>query len=366
MIWGIVVHASTVAPSAFFDALTRVSGLVRMEAFFIISGMLSLHLLRRHGPDGLVVKRCATLGLPLLVGLIVLNPLTNYLVYCFHNEWVSLAAYLTGDTVARPVGPMVWHLHLWFLFALIAYAVATPWMAELVGRAWNRVRRHGHRASRSMLFLGLAAGVVAACFSARLVFEFAVEPLVPDSLWFVCLSTLHYLPFFGLGMLLTQSPRLLASFGRTRWLHLGISALLVMGTGAAFANLPKAVAETWRLASESYLAVALAAALFGAARGLFGRERAWVRRFADASYSIYMLHFLVIYLAATALRPLLGNGGLLILAVIPVTFAGTFFLHHAVVARFALLRALLNGRLPFPKHAAPPHPVGAATPVKLS
>lgn len=366
MIWGILVHASTLAASPVFDTAARISGFVRMEGFFIISGILSLHLLRKYGSDGLVLKRCATLGIPLLVGLLLLNPLTNYVVYCFHNETLSLAAYVTGQTIAHPDGPMVWHLHLWFLFALVAYAIATPRLAAITGWIWERARRYRQRPSPEGLFLLVSSLVVLACFSGRLVFECLIEPFFPESLWFVCRATLHYLPFFGLGMLLGHSPRLLGSFGRFHWLHLALGALLVAGTAVAAPNLPGTVAEGLRLASRTYLGLAMAAALFAVARRLFRREHRWVRRFADASYSIYVLHFLAIYLLATLLRPLLGSGDALILAIVPLTFAVTFAFHHAVVARYAPLRALLNGRIPFRKPSASSQPVGAAAPAKLS
>ena len=80
ILWGIPVHASTVGTSVFFDKVAEVSGWVRMEAFFIISGFLSYMLIKRYGAQPIMRRRLTAVGIPLLSVLILLNPLTNYLI----------------------------------------------------------------------------------------------------------------------------------------------------------------------------------------------------------------------------------------------------------------------------------------------
>lgn len=64
---------------------------------------------------------------PLLTTLVTLVPTTNYLIHLWHNEPMTPRTYFLERGWARSsLGKDVWHLHLWFLFSLFAYAVVTP------------------------------------------------------------------------------------------------------------------------------------------------------------------------------------------------------------------------------------------------
>jgi len=115
MMWGILVHTGTLGDSAFFDGATWLSGLVRMSAFFIVSGFLSYMLVERYGARTTVIKRILSVGVPFITCLVLLNPVTNYLIYCYHNPSIPLLEYLRTGGTEKAKGPMVWSLHLWFL-----------------------------------------------------------------------------------------------------------------------------------------------------------------------------------------------------------------------------------------------------------
>lgn len=371
MIWGIAVHTSTLGISPVLRDVARASGYFRMEAFMAISGLLTGLLIERFGAVPTLRRRLVALLVPLGTGLLLLNPLANYLAYVFHNGAISLAAYFRGETVAAPQGPMVWHLHLWFLIALGVYAVVTPLLARSVRGHLEVYRPLIRQASPRSRFLLLCAGVPVACLAGRLVFEVLLERHLAESWLFLVRATFYYLPFFCLGLALYRSKLLLDAFARVRWSHLAAGVAFVMASRLVFTSIPKPLAETANLLSGAYLGVVLTATLFALARRLLAREVRWIGLLSDASYTIYLLHFLVIYAVALAARPWLGETPVLVVVVLVGTLAITFAVHHAVIRRIPLLRFLFNGRtkgrrtVPLPTGAGttlPPSPRGDPAP----
>lgn len=361
MIWGIAVHTSTLGLSTTLQQVARVSGYVRMEGFMAISGLLVGLVIDRYGTTHTIKRRLVALGVPLVTSLLLLNPITNTLAYSFHNEPITLAAYLAGGGDPKADGPMVWHLHLWFLFALIAYVLLSPLIGFALRHVLPLLQTRIETASHARRFFVLALLVPLGCLGTRVLFEILIEPFLAERLVFVVRSTLYYLPFFAVGFALYRCPPLLEAFARIHWPHILIAPLLVVAITLTFHDLPKLTAEALKVLAESYLSVVFAATLFALARRYFSRESRWISVLSDAAYSIYLLHFLVIYVVATALRPFTGDSGTLVLLVMLLTFALTLALHQFVIRRIPLLRFLFNGR-----RARPSAPVPSVSPEQAS
>ena len=359
MVWGIPVHASTFGISPYLQDVALLSGFFRMETFMVISGLLAALLIQRQGQARVLRRRLLTLGVPLAVGLILLNPVANYLAYVFHNGSIGFLAYLRGDVVPQPEGPMVWHLHLWFLVALLTYGLATPLLTRTVESHLNAFARLIREASPQTRFVLLATSIPMACLLWRLAFEVLLEQHLGTSFLFLVRVTLYYLPFFILGLVLFRAPLLLEAFARWRWGHLVLAASATIAARFYFHALPKPMAEAAKLLAEAYLAVVLAGGLFYLARRFLAQERAWIARVADASYSIYLLHFLVLYVVATVVRPWLGTGTSFLVVCMGVTLIATYLLHRYVIRPLPLLRLLFNGRIE--RRPFPPLPVVSVT-----
>lgn len=349
MMFGVFVHTSTLGQSQLLSAMAKISGLVRMEAFFIVSGFLSLMLVRKYGGRKTVLKRLTTIGIPLAATLTLLNPVTNYLIYTYHNGHISVISYFAEGSIQDPIGPMVWHLHLWFLFALIAYGLITPLLARSVDQitvTLTKTRRLANDPERQLLMLFSA--VPLACLAMRAVFELSLDQALTSSpLRFVVRATFQYLPFFFFGMILYANPRLLENFySRSRWIQLGISVALLFGARFAFDHLPKIISEAAVLVSEAYFSIIASSFLFKFFRWLVPAENQVYRYMSDASYSVYLFHFALIYVGAWGLRPILTDGHLLYLSVIVWTFGSALLIHSFIIARSPLLRAVFNGKLP--------------------
>jgi glucan biosynthesis protein C len=65
---------------------------------------------------------------------------------------------------------------------------------------------------------------------------------------------------------------------------------------------------------------------------------------SDSAYSVYLFHFLAIYLFAHAMRGWISGSMLLLTLVAAATFVTTYLLHRLVISRVPLLALLLNGK----------------------
>ena len=354
ILWGIPVHASTVGTSVFFDKVAEVSGWVRMEAFFIISGFLSYMLIKRYGAQPIMRRRLTAVGIPLLSVLILLNPLTNYLILGYHN---GAAAPVFTDFVAGRIPPAMkgtwnWHLHVWFLGVLLCLAAmfstsAIRWMDSAVNLLRPKLRR---LPDGFMLFI--AAGVVAtAALAARLGYEVVVKPLASESFHFPLRAIGYYAGFYCFGMLMFASPRLLRSFHRFNWLQIVVAGLFLWGARAVQPSIPDKAGEVLRLLAEVYVALMFASALFAAFERLFSKETPLMRFIAESAFTVYLFHYLVIYVCAFAIRPYIGSQFWLGLLVTLATTVVTMLGYRLFICRSPVFRALFLGK--FSKPPAP-------------
>jgi glucan biosynthesis protein C len=364
ILWGIPVHASTVGTSSFFDGVAEVSGWVRMEAFFIISGFLSYMLIKRYGASKIMRRRLTAVGIPLLSVLILLNPLTNYLILKYHNgdHAPQFTDFITGHIPAGMKGTWNWHLHVWFLGVLLTLAAvfstrAIGWMDSTVAILRPKLR---HLPAGALLFI--AAGVVgAAALVARVGYEAGVKPFVSESFHFPLRAIGYYAGFYCFGMLMFASPRMLKTFHRFNWLQIATSCLLLWGARMIQPHIPDKAGEVIRLLAEVYLALMFASALFAAFERLFSKETPVMKFIAESAFTVYLFHYLVIYLCAFAIRPYVGNQFFLGLLVTLATTVLTMLGYEFFICRSPLFRALFLGKFSRPVAIAKPDP-GAVQP----
>lgn len=125
MLFGIFVHVGTLSSGAGLSQwIFWISDHFRMGTFFIISGFFAVLIFERRGAIGFLKHRATALLIPFFAALILLNPVTNWLVHLYHNGPVGLIDYLAGraEPGARAAN---WFLHLWFLVSLIIYVGPT-------------------------------------------------------------------------------------------------------------------------------------------------------------------------------------------------------------------------------------------------
>jgi len=359
MFMGVFVHAA-LGGDRVFRGIADLSGLFRMNGFFLVSGFFSTMLVLRYGAGLMVKRRLASIGVPLVAVLVLLNPVARWLMYNQYNPRVGLVDYLLGHRVDHPAGPMTWHLQLWFLVSLLVYTLCAPLVFAALTRlfATRSMEWVAEQRARTMgallLFVLLASLVLDGGYLA--VLRPAIVTTPAD---YVVHATLKYLPFFIVGMALyLDGQRLLPAFSRPAPV-----LLVVTGGLLGIAELDLVGPLGSELGDElvrSVFALALVANLFAVFSRLVPRERPILRYGADAAYSVYLLHYVTIY----ALAALLGIGveahwpKLLLITLL--TFAVTLAAHHFLIRRFRVLAVLFNGKFDIGK--ASPARVGLPQP----
>jgi glucan biosynthesis protein C len=316
------------------------------------------------------------IGVPFVAALVLLNPLTNYLVFMFHNHTLSFADYLAGHGTEHAHGPGNWHLHLWFLIALLVYSLLAPLLGKAVDavmqastyripRPWTTGKLA--RVVPGLKFFAICAMVCAVCVGWRVAFE-----LVKDlAIWqsgnlsrmlgeesygllysiakqseFVVRSTGNLLPYYTLGMVLFASTELRGIFSSCRWFQTLLSCSLLWALQPADGANPGRLQEVLILVLQTYVALCLSSLLFWLAQKLVKGESVRVRFLSDAAYTVYLFHYLVIYLFAMVLREFIPVNGMMLTLAASGTFLITLCLHAFVIQQVPALAFLFNGKPP--------------------
>jgi glucan biosynthesis protein C len=349
MLFGILVHANTLFAERPYPAIPVASGYFRMAAFFVVSGFFVALVASRSSTAAMIRKRSVTLLVPLVVMVVLFNPVTNYLVYIRHNEYMPLQAYLAGGWRLPANGPTSWLLHLWFLVSLWAYCLAFPLLRGLVGHPWvSGLLLRAARWQGDLLIVAAALAVGAAVVAMRSLDALLFGALLPEGsrLMWVVRATLVYLPFFALGVALFATPPLFEHFHRISWPALGLGLLLVLVARQFGSGLPGPVETAVAVFARAVLTLAIVAALLHLSRWLVPRENRPVAVMVDSIYTVYLFHYLAIYAFGLLLAAFFPNDAVLFWVVVALTLATTLAFHRLVVLRVPLMRFLFNGRLP--------------------
>ncbi len=98
---------------AVLSPLVLMGALFALGPLFLLAGWFSARSLAHRGPGGFMRSRLLRLGVPLLVYVLLINPLTDYLGHG-RLEHASLAYYLATTEVSV----------MWFVAALLAFSAA--------------------------------------------------------------------------------------------------------------------------------------------------------------------------------------------------------------------------------------------------
>jgi glucan biosynthesis protein C len=352
MVVGILVHVTTLAEFGWLELVAAASHNFRMGTFFAVSGFFAGLLLTRRSLRAFLGSRALALGLPLLVGLVVLNPPALWEVYVWNMGPTDAgrlgAVLMLSFDPGNPIGAnFVWHLHLWFLISLLCYTLAAPllWRGLGPAGAGPALGRIADRVPPALQATAVALTVAAAVVALRIVFSLTAKPF--GAPW-ILLATLAYAPYYLLGLVLHALPRL---WQRLHRIDLPLIALAAGFWAAAplTAALPDALASVIDILRRELTVCAAFFALLMLSRRLVSGASRLGDLVSEGIYSAYLLHYLVIYTLALALRPLLPDGSVLQFCTIATLTLGlTLGLHHLVIKRVPVLLLLLNGR-PVPK-----------------
>ena len=307
----------------------------RMPLFFLLSGFFTAMLWQSRGLGQLGEHRLRRVGLPLLVCMLTIIPLTH---------WTAAGAKFNPLT-----WPLVWlggFYHLWFLWFLLLMAAAFI----LLARLWFAIPASPLVAAPAPA----PAAPVPDEQRRRVRRGYPRRASCPTASVFV-----FYAAFFLFGVFFYQ--RGIAV--RRRWTAgLAVAALIFLpALVLSFADEMNGldVSARWVRITAAALQISFAWLMVFGLMGLFrwtmARQRAWARYLSDASYWLYIAHVPLVLagqrLAAgvPAVNPHLACA-LLLIAVTALLLAS-----YRLGVRYTLAGTMLNGRRRRPP-AATPHP----------
>jgi glucans biosynthesis protein C len=267
-----------------------------MGFFFLISGYFTPGSFDHKGPASFLKDRLLRLGIPLLVFLLVLNPIASIGLYYWTSikiPFISLYPGLIG------VGP------LWFVEMLLIFDVG-----YVVWRSSRRTHTlHVEREVRPPSYLEVGIFVLALSLASYL-----LRIVVPPGMFIPVFGfpTLSYLPqylsFFILGVIAFRCNWLRTipnSMGKVGFgMALGATILLfplALSGGADFVgkgHWQSAVYALW----DSTFSVGMCLGLITFFRRFFNRSGKLSRFLSRHAYAVYIIHAPVIVLLALALR----------------------------------------------------------------
>ena len=309
--------------SEILTLLVEVLHIFRMPLFFVVAGYFSMMSLSRSTPGTWFGGRVVKLGLPLLAVGILLNP-------------ISLMAQPDSVWLMSQPGDH-WLAHLWFLPTLVllcaclALMRATPlqaWFARCVDRVATRPL------AGTVLFVVVASGLsgVGAMLGSRVPEAFFLNATLPPAVGF--------LPFMMLGAAMQMDRRLLASMSESSVAAFALTAIplvFVLSTtwGDSWFNLA-------RFFAMSMVCLGCARALLTFCRLKLGDPNRHVRRIADASFTIYLVHLPLLNVLYMFFR----HGDLPVFAEfcsMVVLVAVASYCVHLLIAKSRVLMLVFNG-----------------------
>lgn len=376
MLLGVVLHATqyyiTVALYPGFDFRDASTSSVctvlffgihafRMQVFFVMAGFFAALLCERQGAKGMWRNRLKRVGLPLLVGwLILFLPTISAFVYgtaknAGYPAWASLTNWWrTGDIPWvdgwQPIYNlfMISPLHLWFLYCLLWF-----YLFALAARRIGRIG--GGRVSRGMTGLFRALGERHLLLPAAIGLSTLTLLVNPSGLFAQefplffpnPLAFLAYGPFFAFGWLLYRNTDLLPRFDRRPVLALGVAIVVFVYYMSLFrdAFTPEGV-NTQRLAMAvlgSTIAWLCVFGFVGLFQRHFQRPSPAMRYVSDSAYWVYLAHLPLIYWMQGLLFDL-RVPALVKVAIILGVATPLLLISYDLLARPTFIGRLLNGR----------------------
>ncbi|HTV80182.1 MAG TPA: ATP-binding cassette domain-containing protein [Steroidobacteraceae bacterium] len=354
------IPARDVSQSATLNVVFFLIHTWRMTTFFLVAGLFARLVMTRRGARGFMADRARRILVPLLVGWIILAPLTiAALIWGVGRSADAATVAAVNHPAAVPQGafPLV---HLWFLYYLCIFYV----LLLAVRGAFLKLDPGGvvaaalDRGLRMLLNGHFAPLVFAAPIFVVLGFDQRIAVLggipTPDSSLIPQLPALvGFGTAFGIGWLLHRQLELLSAL-RSRWMGqlaigiaLSIACQIVPGIrlGSHATPLGYHIADSTPFYAACYLVSAWywTFGIIGAALRFCAKESAIRRYLADSSYYLYLGHLPIVFFLAAAFAKIPLHWALKFPLILAITMVVLLLSYHYLV-RPTWIGEILNGR----------------------
>ena len=326
----------------------------RMPTFFIVAGFFVALLMQKRGAQGMLKNRLARLGAPFAVLWPFLFAATSICVVLFVNR-VARGTWGMDASLVVPIPghPQIATMHLWFIWMLMWFCVATFALAPLARVVSARWRQ---RLGRAFAWVASSTfGLAALALPLALLGLGYVGGFMTSSGAFVppLAECLHNGLFFAFGLALYHQRGVLLAHYQRRWLpYVALGWMLITLSGVVVKTEFEQPGSVPHFAFYSGLIYNLctwfwSVGIIGLFTRTMQRSNAVLRYLSQASYWVYLIHLplTIIFGAMLVGEPLSVLSKSLIN--ITATTAVALLSYHLLV-RSTPLGALLTGkRYPF-------------------
>lgn len=324
-----------------------------MGLFFFLSAYFLPGSYDRKGWAAFLRDRALRLGIPLILFLLVVNPILMYVSFmAFRGGVLPFGQYLTqiyfgvGPQPPGWFGPTWPELnfgHLWFVEHLLVYA--------LLYILWRRLRPGSTTGPSAVPANPPSDGLILGFVVALTLVSAVVRIWYPIDRWigflgFIQMEPAHlpqYASFFLLGLHAART-RWLESMPASRgarWLGVGLTgAAIVVSLNWVGGLMPPMAAGLVRLTAESMIAVGLSLGLLVLFRDRLAETKAGWRVMASNAYGAYLFHVPVAVALQYAAAGLPVGPSLKFLVVGVASVVGSFVVSH-LLRQLPGLRSIL-------------------------
>lgn len=348
------------SPSTTLAIVYFVIHIFRMSVFFFIAGFFAHMVFHRKGGAAFIKDRVKRILLPLIIGLLILSPLTVASVMwgLFQPSWLTALL----NTLKSLAGGTLDITYLWFLYYLCIFYVLSLtcyWIFDRFIDSTGHIRLFIDKilswAIDSYCAPILLAIPVFLCFYFSKSWFLWMGILSPESFMPRLTALIGFGTAFGFGWIIDRQTHLLKKLEKNWMLYLGIAIALTVfcltqvGTKTDFMSMlmRKSPLEGW---TRFLYAAAYSTAIWFWTFGIVGAAMRFcsgyssLRRYlADSSYWLYLMHLPVIFPLQVVMAGLPLHWTVKFPAILGITVA-LGLLSYKYLVRSTFIGALLNGR----------------------
>jgi glucans biosynthesis protein C len=271
--------------SQIFDALVFLIHCQTMEVFFAINGFFAILLLSKNTTKHFIINRLYRIGVPFVLGLILLIPMVMSLGLSWRNH-VSITAVCPFliDYFSKNTWPLA---HLWslaYLFPMYAVFIflikkvnAIAFLAQITS-------------SKILLFLGITAAVLLMCYHRR-------YSSAPTDVWFEWPMLLYFFAYFMLGVWFFIAKEKMQDAKPMRWLWLILILALAINLSYQIVDLAQFPILKF-IGPMAYATQTICCLIYI----WYGMKRltwrpVFLQKFADSTYWIYWIELPLVMLS---------------------------------------------------------------------
>lgn len=346
MVLGLVLHTcaafspskywlvSYIEPIKWVDYLNDFIHLFRMPLFFMISGFFAFIMMEKQSLKAFCSTKFVRIAVPFISVLLVIN-LPQYLGL----------DYLTKSNISNYINTNSLVGHLWFLVNLLVYFL----LYSIIHRFFQLLKPMINKLS-PITYISLVIVIVPIGYLGVLGANKVGIPIYDSFLLIGSIHTLFsYFDYFIIGALFSclGHENFINTLKSTKGFGLMLVLLLVSILPLTFTSINNDVTIPYL---NHIQAISVSLIFWLIATKLMNSNTGILKQLANASYSIYLFHHVIVVLIVLGVNILLLNyrfnidSNLVFVCVILMTLLLTAFIHNNIVSNSNVMAFLFNGK----------------------